>query len=87
MNNNIRPSKRLSIFKSYFEISQEYLQMLQKNLQPTEFLEIYEELKQERDEIMHSNRPLNSFNKHNKFRRIYQKELEDDYDSKESTLD
>jgi hypothetical protein len=81
MNNNIRPSQRLDIFQSSFSLSADNLMMLQENLKPSKFLAIYYELKKEKNEIKNSNKPLDSFDKHNKFRRIYQEELHNNYDS------
>jgi hypothetical protein len=75
MSSKINVSDRLSLFNSYFTLNPEELKILQKNLNPENFIEIYKKLKIERQRVRNTEHSLDTFNKHNKFRRIYQEEL------------
>lgn len=63
-----------------FTTDPDALLQLQKKLNPGPFREIYEKLKIEQKLVKNTDKPLEDFDKHNKFRRIYQNELKDGYD-------
>ena len=84
MDYDIGISQQLSLFQSSLNASNLDLNQVEQELDPNKMSSLYNLLKRERQEIRSSDKPLNQFSIHNKFRRIYQKEWHENYDPKES---
>lgn len=83
MENLARASQRLSIFQSRFSLSEQDLVEMRKNLKPSNFRKVFESLRQEKNRVETGDCPLAHFNRHNRFRRVYQDKWDQNYIDKE----